>query len=35
MVIRGITEYFSAGRTPDDLYRDAARLVLQLPDETR
>ncbi|WP_203712811.1 TetR family transcriptional regulator [Asanoa siamensis] len=35
VVTRGITEYFSAGRTADDLFRDAARLVLHLPDETR
>jgi TetR/AcrR family tetracycline transcriptional repressor len=33
--VRGITEYFSAGRTAEDLYRDIARLVLHLPDETR
>jgi TetR/AcrR family tetracycline transcriptional repressor len=32
---RAITEYFTAGRTADDLYRDIARLVLNLPDETR
>jgi TetR/AcrR family tetracycline transcriptional repressor len=32
---RAITEYFTPGRTPDDLYRDIARLVLHLPDEPR
>ncbi|GIF46539.1 TetR family transcriptional regulator [Asanoa ferruginea] len=32
---RAITEYFTAGHTADDLYRDIARLVLNLPDETR
>jgi TetR/AcrR family tetracycline transcriptional repressor len=35
VVTRAITEYFTTGRTPDDLYRDVARLVLHLPDETR
>jgi TetR/AcrR family tetracycline transcriptional repressor len=35
VVTRAITEYFTTGRTPDDLYRDIARLVLHLPDETR
>lgn len=35
VVTRAITEYFSAGSTPDDLYRDIARLILQLPPETR
>ncbi|MEV0716887.1 TetR family transcriptional regulator [Asanoa sp. NPDC050611] len=34
VVTRGVTEYFSVGRTADDLYRDAARLVLHLPDES-
>ncbi|MEV4623956.1 TetR/AcrR family transcriptional regulator C-terminal domain-containing protein [Asanoa sp. NPDC049573] len=34
VVTRAITEYFTGGRTADDLYRDVARLVLQLPDET-
>jgi TetR/AcrR family tetracycline transcriptional repressor len=34
VAIRAITEYFTTGRTADDLYRDIARLVLHLPDET-
>jgi TetR/AcrR family tetracycline transcriptional repressor len=28
---RAIVEYFSSGRTPDDLYQDGARLILGLP----
>lgn len=28
LVIQGITEYFGEGRTADDLFRDAARIVL-------
>jgi TetR/AcrR family transcriptional regulator, tetracycline repressor protein len=32
---RAIVEYFTPGRTADDLYRDIARLVLHLPDEPR
>jgi TetR/AcrR family tetracycline transcriptional repressor len=32
---RAIVEYFTPGRTADDLYRDIARLVLHLPEETR
>jgi TetR/AcrR family tetracycline transcriptional repressor len=31
VVTGAIIEYFGTGRTPDDLYRDVARLVLQLP----
>lgn len=34
VVTRGIVEYFTAGCTADDLYRDIARLVPRLPDET-
>jgi len=34
VVTRGIIEYFGTGRDADDLYRDIARLVLNLPDET-
>jgi TetR/AcrR family tetracycline transcriptional repressor len=30
-VTRAIIEYFSAGHTADDLYRDGARLILGLP----
>jgi TetR/AcrR family tetracycline transcriptional repressor len=35
VVTRAITEYFTPGRTPDDLYRDIARLVLHLPENKR
>lgn len=31
---RAITEYFTPGRTADDLYQDIARLVLHLPDQS-
>ncbi len=31
VMIRAIGEYFSAGRTSDDLYRDIVRLMLGLP----
>jgi TetR/AcrR family transcriptional regulator, tetracycline repressor protein len=30
---RAIIEYFSAGRTSDDLYRDGLRLILGIPSE--
>ncbi|MEZ3160937.1 TetR/AcrR family transcriptional regulator C-terminal domain-containing protein [Microbacterium sp. BWT-B31] len=29
--IQGVTEYFAAGRTVDDLYRDGVRLTLGIP----
>lgn len=32
VVSRAIAEYFTPGRTADDLYQDIARLVLHLPD---
>ena len=34
VMIRAIGEYFSAGRTSDDLYRDIVRLMLGLPRQT-
>jgi hypothetical protein len=33
-MIRAIGEYFSAGHTSDDLYRDIVRLMLGLPRQT-
>ncbi|WP_431277128.1 TetR family transcriptional regulator [Leifsonia poae] len=33
VTIEAITEYFSTQRTPDDLFRDIARLILNLPSE--
>ncbi|WP_424923920.1 TetR family transcriptional regulator [Actinophytocola oryzae] len=35
MTTRAITEYFTVGRTADDLYEDIARLVLHLPPKNR
>jgi TetR/AcrR family tetracycline transcriptional repressor len=31
VMTRAIGQYFSAGRTSDDLYRDMARLIINLP----
>ena len=33
VLTRAIGEYFSDGRTSDDLYRDVARLILGLPSQ--
>ena len=34
VMVRAIGEYFAAGRTSDDLYRDVVRLMLGLPRQT-
>jgi TetR/AcrR family transcriptional regulator, tetracycline repressor protein len=34
VMTQAIGQYFSVGRTPDDLYRDTARLILGLPPQT-